>query len=261
MNPALWAAKTGLDAQQTRMTVTSNNLANVNTTGFKKGRAVFEDLLYQNVRQAGGSTSQDTQAPTGLSLGTGVRVVATEKNYSQGNMQTTGNALDLAVNGRGFFQVLMPDGTFGYTRAGNFATNAQGELVTSSGYRVQPGLTLPDGTQSVTIGKDGVVTVQLAGQTNPTQIGTIQIFDFINPAGLQPRGENMLIETAASGTAQGGTPGLNGLGLLEQGSLESSNVNVVEELVNMIETQRAYEMNSKAIATTDRMLEYVTNQL
>jgi flagellar basal-body rod protein FlgG len=261
MNPALWAATTGLDAQQTRMTVTSNNLANVNTTGFKKGRAVFEDLLYQNVRQAGGSTSQDTQAPTGLSLGTGVRVVATEKNYSQGNMQTTGNALDLAVNGRGFFQVLMPDGTFGYTRAGNFATNAQGELVTSSGYRVQPGLTLPDGTQSVTIGKDGVVTVQLAGQTNPTQIGTIQIFDFINPAGLQPRGENMLIETAASGTAQGGTPGLNGLGLLEQGSLESSNVNVVEELVNMIETQRAYEMNSKAIATTDRMLEYVTNQL
>ncbi len=261
MNPALWAAKTGLDAQQTRMTVTSNNLANVNTTGFKKGRAVFEDLLYQNVRQVGGSTSQDTLAPTGLSLGTGVRVVATEKNYSQGNMQNTGNALDLAVNGRGFFQVLMPDGTFGYTRAGNFQTNAQGELVTASGYRVQPALTLPDATQSVTIGKDGVVTVQLAGQANPMQVGTIQLFDFINPAGLQPRGENMLVETAASGTAQGGTPGLNGLGMLEQGSLEASNVNVVEELVNMIETQRAYEMNSKAISTTDRMLEYVTNQL
>jgi len=261
MNPALWAAKTGLDAQQTRMSVTSNNLANVNTTGYKKSRAVFEDLLYQNVRQVGASTSQDTQAPTGLSLGTGVRVVATEKNYTQGSMQQTGNALDLAVSGRGFFQVLLPDGTLGYTRDGNFETNAQGELVTSSGYRVQPGISIPDGAQSVTVGKDGVVTVQLAGQSSPTQVGTIQIFDFINPAGLQPRGENMLIESAASGPAQGGTPGLNGLGMIEQGSLEASNVNVVEELVNMIETQRAYEMNSKAISTTDQMLEYVTNQL
>jgi len=261
MNPALWAAKTGLDAQQTRMTVTSNNLANVNTTGYKKTRAVFEDLLYQNVRQVGAATSQDTQAPTGLSLGTGVRVVATEKNYAQGNMQQTGDPLDLAVSGRGFFQVLLPDGTFGYTRDGDFKINAQGELVTSSGYRLQPGITIPDGAQSITVGKDGVVSVQLAGQTNAQQVGTIQIFDFINPAGLQPRGENMLIETAASGVAQGGTPGLNGLGMIEQGALESSNVNVVEELVNMIETQRAYEMNSKAIATTEQMLEYVTNQL
>jgi flagellar basal-body rod protein FlgG len=261
MNPALWAAKTGLDAQQTRMTVTSNNLANVNTTGYKKGRAVFEDLLYQNVRQVGASTSQDTQAPTGLSLGTGVRVVATEKNYSQGNMQQTGNPLDLAVNGRGFFQVLLPDGTLGYTRDGNFKVNSTGELVTSSGYRVQPGINIPDGTQSVSVGKDGVVTVQRAGESTPSQVGSIQIFDFINPAGLQPRGENMLVESAASGTAQGGTPGLNGLGFVEQGALESSNVNVVEELVNMIETQRAYEMNSKAISTTDQMLEYVTQQL
>src|SRR5687767_8758701 len=179
MNPALWAAKTGLDAQQTRLAVTSNNLANVNTTGFKKGRAVFEDLLYQNVRQVGASTSQDTQAPTGLSLGTGVRVVATEKNYTQGNMQTTGNALDLAVSGRGFFQVLLPDGTLGYTRDGNFESNAQGELVTASGYRVQPGITIPDGTQSVSIGKDGVVTVTLPGESSPTQIGSIQLFDFI----------------------------------------------------------------------------------
>jgi flagellar basal-body rod protein FlgG len=261
MNPALWAAKTGLDAQQTRMTVTSNNLANVNTTGYKKSRAVFEDLLYQNVRQVGASTSQDTLAPTGLSLGTGVRVVATEKNYSQGNMQTTGNTLDVAISGRGFFQVLLPDGTFGYTRDGSFKTNAQGELVTASGYRVQPGITIPDGAQSVTIGKDGVITVALAGQATPVQVGTLEIFDFINPAGLQPRGENLLVETAASGTPQGGTPGLNGLGMIEQGVLESSNVNVVEELVNMIETQRAYEMNSKAIATADRMLEYITNQL
>jgi flagellar basal-body rod protein FlgG len=238
MNPALWAAKTGLDAQQTRMAVTSNNLANVNTNGYKKGRAVFEDLLYQNVRQVGAATSQDTELPSGLSLGTGVRVVATEKNYTQGNLSQTGNSRD-----------------------GGFQVSAQGELVTASGFTVQPGITIPDGAQSVTIGADGVVSVQLAGQSAPTQVGSLQIFDFINPAGLQPRGENLLLESAASGPAQSGTPGLNGLGLLVQGSLESSNVNVVEELVNMIETQRAYEMNSKAISTTDQMLEYITNQL
>jgi flagellar basal-body rod protein FlgG len=261
MNPALWAAKTGLDAQQTRMSVTSNNLANVNTNGYKKGRAVFEDLLYQNARQVGASTSQDTQLPTGMHLGTGVRVVATEKMYTQGNLTQTGNSLDVAVNGRGFFQILMPDGTMAYTRDGSFKVSAQGELVTSSGFSVQPGISIPDGAQSVTIGADGVVSVQLAGQSSPTQVGSLQLVDFVNPAGLQPRGENMLLESAASGPAQTGTPGLNGLGLLVQGSLESSNVNVVEELVNMIETQRAYEMNSKAISTTDQMLEYVTNQL
>jgi flagellar basal-body rod protein FlgG len=261
MNPALWAAKTGLDAQQTRMTVTSNNLANVNTTGYKKGRAVFEDLLYQNVRQVGASTSQDTQLPSGLHLGTGVRVVATEKLYTQGNLTQTGNSLDVAVNGRGFFQILTPDGTMAYTRDGSFQVSAQGELVTSSGFAVQPGISIPDGAQSVTIGADGVVSVQLPGQSSPTQVGSLQLVDFINPAGLQPRGENMLLESAASGPAQSGTPGLNGLGFVVQGSVENSNVNVVEELVNMIETQRAYEMNSKAIATTDQMLEYVTNQL
>lgn len=261
MNPALWAAKTGLDAQQTRMTVTSNNLANANTSGYKKGRAVFEDLLYQNVRQVGAATSQDTQLPSGLHLGTGVRVVATEKMYTQGNLTQTGNSLDVAVNGRGFFQVLLPDGTLAYTRDGSFKVSAQGELVTSSGFAVQPGISIPDGAQSVTIGADGVVSVQIPGQSAPTQVGSLQLVDFINPAGLQPRGENMLLESAASGPAQAGTPGLNGLGLLVQGSLESSNVNVVEELVNMIETQRAYEMNSKAISTTDQMLEYVTNQL
>jgi flagellar basal-body rod protein FlgG len=261
MNPALWAAKTGLDAQQTRMAVTSNNLANVGTTGFKKGRAVFEDLLYQNVRQVGAATSQDTIAPTGLSLGTGVRVVATEKSFTQGNLSQTGNSLDVAISGRGFFQVLLPDGTMGYTRDGSFNVNAQGELVTSSGYAVQPGISIPDGAQSVSIGKDGTISVQIAGQSAPTQVGSLQLFDFINPAGLQPRGENMYLESAASGTATSGTPGLNGLGMTEQGSLEASNVNVVEELVNMIETQRAYEMNSKAISTTDQMLEYITNQL
>jgi flagellar basal-body rod protein FlgG len=261
MNPALWAAKTGLDAQQTRMTVTSNNLANVNTTGFKKSRAVFEDLLYQNVRQVGAPTSSDTVAPVGLSLGTGVRVVATEKSYTQGNMTQTGNPLDVAISGRGFFQVLLPDGTMGYTRDGSFKTSPTGELVTSSGYPVQPGITLPASTQSVSVGTDGTISVTLAGQAQPSQVGQLQVFDFINPAGLQPRGENMLTETAASGTAQGGTPGQSGLGSLEEGSLESSNVNVVEELVNMIETQRAYEMNSKAISTTDQMLQYITNQL
>jgi flagellar basal-body rod protein FlgG len=261
MNSALWAAKTGLDAQQTRMSVISNNLANVNTNGFKKDRAVFEDLLYQNVRQVGGQTSQDTMSPTGLTVGTGVRIVATEKNYTQGGFTTTGNSLDVAVNGRGFFQVLLPDGSFGYTRDGSFKTSSTGELVTSSGYRVQPGITVPTGAQSLTIGNDGVVSVLVAGQAAPTQIGTLQLTDFVNPAGLQPRGENLLSESAASGAAQTGNPGISGLGFLQQGSIEGSNVNVVEELVNMIETQRAYEMNSKAISTTDQMLQYASNNL
>ncbi len=261
MNPALWAAKTGLDAQQTRMAVVSNNLANVNTTGFKKSRAVFEDLLYQNVRQVGGATSQDTQAASGLSLGTGVRVVATEKTYTQGNLNQTGNSLDLAINGRGFFQILMPDGTLAYTRAGDFQLSSQGQMVTSSGYVLQPGINIPQGAQSVTVGNDGVVSVLLAGQSTPTQVGTLQLVDFVNPTGLQARGENLLVESASSGTAQPGTPGLSGLGTLEQGAIESSNVNVVEEMVNMIETQRAYEMNTKAIQTTDQMLQYLSSNI
>ena len=261
MTPALWAAKTGLDAQQTRMTVTSNNLANVSTTGYKKSRGVFEDLLYQQVKQVGASTSQDTQAPSGLSLGTGVRVVATEKMFNQGGLSQTGNPLDVAIQGRGFFQILLPDGSFGYTRDGTFQTDSQGQLVNSSGYLVQPAITIPSGALSISIGSDGVVSVTVPGQAQPTQVGTLQVTDFINPAGLQPRGENLFLESAASGTAQTGTPGLNGVGTLIQGSLESSNVNVVEELVTMIETQRAYEMNSKAIQTADQMLEYISNTL
>jgi flagellar basal-body rod protein FlgG len=261
MNSALWAAKTGLDAQNTRMTTISHNLANVNTTGFKKDRAVFEDLLYQNQRQVGASTSQDTVSPTGLNLGTGVRIVATEKNYSQGQLETTGNALDVAINGRGFFQVLMPDGTAAYTRDGSFKMSAEGELVTANGFRYQPAISIPQGAQSITIASDGTVSAQLSGQSAPTQIGTVQLTDFVNPAGLEPRGDNLLVESAASGPAQTGNPGLNGLGLLQQGYLEGSNVNVVEELVAMIETQRAYEMNSKAISTTDEMLQYVSNNL
>ncbi len=261
MNQALWVAKTGLDAQQTRMAVVSNNLANVNTTGFKQSRAVFEDLLYQNVRQSGGQSSQDTMLPSGMSLGTGVRVVATEKLFTQGSVLQTGSAMDVAISGRGFFQILKPDGDLAYTRDGTFQLNDQGELVTSSGYIVQPGITIPDSAQSITIGTDGTVTVKLPGQTAQTQVDTLETVDFINPVGLQPVGENLYIETASSGTAQGGTPGLNGLGSLVQGSLEGSNVNVVSELVNMIETQRAYEMNSKAISTNDQMMQYINNNL
>lgn len=259
MNTALWAAKTGLDAQQTQMAVVANNLANVNTTGFKKGRAVFEDLMYQNLRQVGASTSQDTQAPSGLSLGTGVRVVATEKVYTQGSFSQTGNALDVAITGRGFFQVALPDGSTAYTRDGSFQLNAQGQLVTASGYAVQPSITIPSGAQSISIAPDGVVSALLSGASAPTQVGTLQLTDFVNPAGLQPRGENLLTESGSSGTASTSTPGLNGLGTLQQGAVESSNVNVVEEMVNMIQTQRAYEMNTKAISAADQMLQYIAN--
>jgi flagellar basal-body rod protein FlgG len=261
MNQGLWVAKTGLDAQQTRMAVVSNNLANVNTTGFKQGRAVFEDLLYQNVRQSGGQSSQDTMLPTGMNLGTGVRVVATEKLFTQGSVLQTENAMDVAINGRGFFQIQKPDGEPAYTRDGNFQIDDQGQLVTSSGYIVQPGITIPDGAESITIGRDGVVSVKLPGQSSPSQVGTLEVTDFVNPVGLQPVGENLYIETAASGSANTGTPGLNGLGSLIQGALEGSNVNVVSELVNMIETQRAYEMNSKAISTNDQMMQYLNNNL
>jgi flagellar basal-body rod protein FlgG len=259
MFSSLWIAKTGLDAQQTRMAVTSNNLANVNTTGFKRSRAAFEDLIYQNERQPGAQSSQATQVPSGTMVGTGVRVVGTEKLFTQGEVVQTNNPLDIAVQGRGFLQVTMPDGTVAYTRDGSFHLNSDGQIVTNSGYPIEPALTVPANAQSITIGNDGTVSVQLPGQAAPAQIGTVQTADFINPAGLEARGENLFVETASSGAPQTGTPGLNGLGTLMQGSLESSNVNVVEELVNMIETQRAYEMNSKAISATDQMLQYMTS--
>lgn len=255
MDTALWAAKTGLDAQQTRMATISNNLANANTTGFKRGRVVFQDLMYQNLRQVGGQSTQQTSYPSGINLGTGVQVVATEKLFTQGSIVQTGNSLDMAVQGRGFFQVLLPDGTLGYTRDGSFSVNDQGQMVTASGLTVQPGISIPNNAQSITVGTDGTVSVQLPGQAAPTQVGSLQLADFINPAGLQPRGENLYLESAASGPAQLGTPGLNGLGSLSQGNLESSNVNVVEELVNMIATQRSYEINSKAVQTSDQMLQ------
>lgn len=261
MNPALWVAKTGLDAQQTRMTVISNNLANVNTTGFKRGRAVFEDLLYQNIRQVGAQSSQDTTLPSGLNLGTGVRTVATEKLFTQGNITLTSNPLDMAIQGRGFFQILLPDGTLGYSRDGSFQVSAQGQMVTASGYVLQPAISIPENAQSITIGSDGTVAVLMPGAQAPTQVGAIQLADFINPVGLQPIGQNAFRESAASGSPQTGTPGVTGLGMVTQGYVESSNVNVVEELVNMIETQRAYEMDSKAIAAADQMLRFVTNNL
>ena len=261
MNQSLWISKTGLDAQQTKMSTISNNLANVGTTGFKRGRAIFEDLLYQNVRQVGAQSSQDTVLPSGLQVGTGTRVVATERLFTQGNLTKTDNALDIAIQGRGFFEILMPDGTQGYTRDGSFHINDQGLVVTSAGYQLQPPVTVPADAMSITVAGDGTVSVQQPGTPAATQIGTIQLNDFINPGGLQARGENLFMESGASGAPQPGNPGLNGLGPLAQGYVESSNVNVVEELVNMIETQRAYEMNSKAISTADQMLQYVSQNL
>ncbi len=259
--PALWIAKTGLDAQQTKMSVISNNLANANTFGFKKERALFEDLLYQNVRQVGAQSTQNTTLPSGLQIGTGVRTVATEKIHTQGNIIQTQNSLDVAVNGRGFMQVLMPSGDIAYSRDGSLKLDANGQLVTNGGYTLEPAITVPAGAQSITVGTDGTVSVLEPGNTAPTVVGNIQLADFINPTGLQPIGENLFRESVSSGAPVVGVPGQDGLGTLQQGALESSNVNVVEELVNMIETQRAYEMNSKAIATTNDMLGFASNTL
>ncbi len=251
---SLWIAKTGLDAQQTQLDVISNNLANVGTNGFKRARAVFEDLLYQTMRQPGAQSSQQTTIPSGLQLGTGVRPIATEKIHTQGSLTQTSNPLDLAINGQGYFQIQMPDGTLSYSRDGAFQKDATGQMVTSSGYPLSPALTVPANALSVTVARDGVVSVLQAGSTTPTQIGTIQLAGFVNPGGLQSTGENLFIETASSGTPTPNTPGTNGAGLINQGYVETSNVNVAEELVNMIQAQRAYEINSRAISTSDQML-------
>ncbi len=251
---SLWISKTGLEAQQTQMDVIANNLANVSTNGFKRSRAVFEDLLYQTMRQPGAQSSQQTEVPSGLQIGTGVQPIATERIFTQGNLQQTGNALDIAIQGDGFFQVLLPDGTTAYSRDGAFQLNSQGQLVTASGYEVQPAITMPANVVSVTIAKDGIVSVVQSGTAAPVEIGQIQLATFINNGGLQSRGENLYMETAASGAPQVNAPGSNGAGLLNQSYVETSNVNVVEELVNMIQTQRAYEINSKAIQTSDQML-------
>ncbi len=252
---SLWISKTGLDAQQTQMDVISNNLANVSTSGFKKSRAVFEDLLYQNLRQVGAQSSQQSQLPSGLQLGTGVKPVATERIFTQGNLQQTSNDKDVAIQGQGFFQILLPDGTTAYTRDGSFQVDSQGQLVTASGFPVQPAVNIPLNAQSITVGRDGVVSITTPNSTATTQVGQLQLATFINPAGLQAKGENLYVETTASGNANINSPGTNGAGLLSQGFVETSNVNVVEELVSMIQTQRAYEINSKAITTSDQMLQ------
>jgi len=252
---SLWISKTGLEAQQTQMDVISNNLANVSTTGFKRSRAVFEDLLYQNLRQPGAQSSQQTQVPSGLQIGTGVRPVATERIHTQGNLQQTGNKLDVAIQGNGFFQILMPDGATAYTRDGSFQVDSQGQIVTANGFVVQPAITIPANATSVSIGQDGVVSVTQAGVAAPVQVGSMQLATFINASGLESMGQNLYLESGSSGTPSTNVPGTNGTGTLSQGYVETSNVNVVEELVNMIQTQRAYEINSKAITTSDQMLQ------
>ena len=251
---SLWIARTGLDAQQTSMDVIANNLANVSTNGFKRARPIFEDLLYQTLRQPGAQSSQSTKIPSGLQLGVGVRPVSTARIHVQGALQRTGNDLDVAIDGAGFLEILLPDGTTAYTRDGSFHKDDQGQIVTSSGYPLQPSITIPSNTTSLTISKDGVVSVTQAGSTASTQIGTLQLATFINVGGLLSVGENLFLETASSGAPTPNTPGLNGAGILNQRYVEASNVNVAEELVSMIQTQRAYELNSKAISTSDQML-------
>ncbi|MCL5272770.1 MAG: flagellar basal-body rod protein FlgG [Gammaproteobacteria bacterium] len=261
MEPALWVSKSGLEAQDKNIATIANNLANVNTTGFKKGRALFEDLIYQNLRQAGAQSSQNSQIPTGINMGTGVHLVATEKIFAQGGLQNTQNALDVAIEGQGFLTVLMPDGTQAYTRDGSLKTDNAGQIVNNNGYRSQPAMTIPAQTTGITIGTDGTVSATVAGNNTPSVIGNIQLTNFINSAGLQPVGQNLYVETAASGTPLTDNPGNSGLGTLLQGSLEASNVNVVEELVNMIQAQRSYEITAKSIQTVDSMLQYLTQTL
>jgi flagellar basal-body rod protein FlgG len=261
MHAALFASKTGLTAQDKQLTTISNNLANASTVGFKRDRVIFEDLLYQIQRQPGAQSSQNNQLPSGLQLGTGVRVVGTQKQFSTGSLQVTDQPLDLAINGRGFFEILKPSGQIAYTRNGEFHLSADGEVVNADGLILQPAISIPEGAQSITIGQDGTVSVLLAGDTSPTQLGSIQLTDFINPAGLQAMGANLFLETSSSGPAQQGTPSLNGFGSLQQGSIENSNVNIVEELVNMITTQRTYEVNSKVLQTTDQMLQFITQNV
>lgn len=261
MHKALWVGKTGLEAQDKSLAVIANNMANASTTGFKKDRAVFEDLIYQVQRQPGALSSQNTQLPSGLQLGTGVRTVGTQKIFMQGDLNMTEQPLDMAINGRGFFQVLMPDGNISYTRDGTFHIDADGNMVTANGYFFEPNIQVPDQTKTITIGTDGIVTAVSAGDQDPVEIGNIEIVDFINPAGLQAIGNNLFLETAASGAPIAGVPSLDGFGSIIQGALENSNVTIVEEMVDMIATQRAYEMNSKVVSTADQMLGFITSNL
>lgn len=261
MHSALYVSKTGLAAQDTQLTTISNNLANASTVGYKRDRAVFEDLLYQIERQPGGQSTEQTQLPSGLQLGTGVRVVGTQKQFTEGNLQITDQALDVAIDGRGFLQILQPDGNIAYTRNGQLHLNGDGELVTANGLLLQPNIAVPEEASSITIGTDGTVSARIPGEAEPQVLGNIQLVDFVNPAGLEAAGGNMFLETAASGDPIEGIPGENGMGMLMQGMLESSNVDIVEEMVNMITTQRAYEMNSKVVSTADQMLQFITQNM
>jgi flagellar basal-body rod protein FlgG len=261
MNPALYISKTGLSAQDRQLTSISNNLANASTVGYKRDRVNFEDLLYQVQRQPGGQSSQETQLPSGLQLGTGVRVVATQKQFTGGSLQVTEQSLDLAVSNRGFFQIQLPSGDTGYTRNGQFQINSNGEMVNSSGFLLQPSIVIPENTNNITISQDGIVSASLSGTPDPQELGQITLTDFINPSGLQSLGGNLFVQTAASGDPQTGTAGEGGLGSIIQGSLENSNVDLVEEMVNMITTQRAYEMNSKVVSTADQMLQFISQNL
>ncbi len=261
MHAALYISKTGLSAQDTQLTTVANNLANASTVGFKRDRAVFEDLLYQIQRQPGAQNTEETQLPSGLQLGSGVRVVGTQKQFTAGSLQVTDQALDVAIDGRGFLQVLQPDGAMGYTRNGQLHMDGQGQLVTANGLMVQPAITIPQDAQSISIGTDGTVSARLPGDAEPQVVGNLQLVDFVNAAGLEAIGGNMFLETASSGNPIEGVPGQNGLGVVQQGMLENSNVDIVEEMVNMITTQRAYEMNSKVVSTSDQMLQYITQNL
>lgn len=261
MHAALYISKTGLAAQDVKLSTISNNLANAATVGFKRDHVNFEDLLYQIQRQPGGQSSQDTQLPSGLQIGTGVRVVGTQKQFSGGNLQVTEQGLDMAINNRGFFQIQLPNGETAYTRNGEFHLNNNGDIVNANGYLLQPNITVPENVSNITISSDGIVSASITGIADPQQLGDIQLTDFVNPAGLQSLGGNLFVQTASSGDPQTGTPGLNGLGSIIQGSLETSNVDIVEEMVNMITTQRAYEMNSKVVSTADQMLQFISQNL
>jgi flagellar basal-body rod protein FlgG len=252
---SLWIAKTGMEGQQAALDAIANNLANVGTNGYKRGGVAFEDLMYQNLRTPGANSSDQTVLPTGLQVGLGVRVAASTRNFSQGTLAQSGNALDVAINGAGFFQITLPDGTTGYTRDGSFQKDANGQLVTNAGYVLQPGITVPPSASSVDIAADGTVTASILNQTTPQKLGQIQLASFINPSGLEARGGNLYAESAASGAPQTAAPNTAGHGALLQSYTEGSNVNVVQELVSMIATQRAYELNSKAIQTSDQMLQ------
>jgi flagellar basal-body rod protein FlgG len=256
---ALSTAATGMEGQQTKIDVIANNLANVNTAGFRKSRAEFADLLYETVTTPGTEAAQGRQIPTGIQIGHGSRLISTARSATPGQMKQTGNQLDLAINGQGFFQVSLPDGRIGYTRAGSFKTDANGRVTTADGNLLEPAISVPADATQVTIGKDGTVTAVLAGQTQPTSVGRIQISNFSNQAGLQAAGGNLFFETAASGPARNGNPGTGEFGYLTQGFLEMSNVKVVEEMIELITGQRAYEANSRVIKAADDMLRSTAN--